>query len=80
MACWGGSEIPLKEHGDLNNNDMVNIIYATAVAPDILQEAQECQERILDANYRKVDINEHIKMLSHLTKEQKGILTRTLKK
>jgi hypothetical protein len=51
-----------------------------AVSPDILQEAEARQERILDADYSKVDIDEHVNSLSHLTKEQKDILTKTLKK
>jgi hypothetical protein len=79
-VCWEGSEIPLKERGDLSDKDVVNVIYAMAVSPDILQEAEARQERILDADYSKVDIDEHISLLSHLTKEQKDILTKTLKK
>jgi hypothetical protein len=48
--------------------------------PDILQEAEKRQNRILDADYRKVEVDPFVKELKHLTMDEKQILGNTLKK
>jgi hypothetical protein len=51
---WGGTEIPLKTRATLNNDEILHMLYHAANEPDILQEAEKRQNRILDADYRKV--------------------------
>jgi hypothetical protein len=65
---WGGTEIPLKTRATLNDNGILHMLYHAANEPDILQEAEKRQKRILDADYRKVEVDPYVKELEHLTK------------
>jgi hypothetical protein len=77
---WGGTEIPLKTRATLNDNEILHMLYHAANEPDILQEAEKRQNLILDADYRKVELDPYVQELSHLTKEEKKVLGETLKK
>jgi hypothetical protein len=63
---WGGTEIPLKTRNTLNNDEILHMLYHAANEPDILQEAVKRQNRILDADYRKVEVDPFV--------EEKNIL------
>jgi hypothetical protein len=54
---WGGTEIPLKTRTTLNDNEILHMLYHAADGPDILQEAEKRQNRILDADYHKVEVD-----------------------
>jgi hypothetical protein len=54
---WGGTEIPLKTRTTLNNDDILHMLYHAANEPDILQEVEKRQNHILDADYRKVEVD-----------------------
>jgi hypothetical protein len=56
------------------------MVYHAANEPDILQEAEKRQNRILDTDYRKVEVDPFVQELKHLTVDEKQILSRTLKK
>jgi hypothetical protein len=45
------------------------MLYNAANEADILQEAEKRQNRILDADYRKVEVYSFIQELEHLTKD-----------
>jgi hypothetical protein len=77
---WGGTEIPLKTRATLNNDEILHMLYNAANGPDILQEAEKRQNRILEADYRKVEVDHFVQELEHLTKDEKQILGKTLKK
>jgi hypothetical protein len=77
---WGGTEIPLKTRATLNDNGILHMLYHAANEPDILQEAEKRQNRILDADYRNVEVDPYVQELAHLTKEEKQVLGETLKK
>jgi hypothetical protein len=78
---WGGTEILLKTRNTLNNDEILhNMLYHAANEPDILQEAVKRQNRILDADYRKVEVDPFVQELKHLTGDEKQILGKTLKK
>jgi hypothetical protein len=77
---WGGTEIPLKTRNTLNNDDILHMLYHAANEPDILQEAEKRQNRILDADYCKVEVDPFVEELKHLTMDEKQILGQTLKK
>jgi hypothetical protein len=77
---WGGTEIPLKTRNTLYNDEILHMLYHAANEPDILQEAEKMQNRILDADYRKVEVYTFVEELKHLTMDEKQILGQTLKK
>jgi hypothetical protein len=77
---WGGTEIPLKTRNTLNNDEILHMLYHAANEPDFLQEAEKRQNRILDADYRKVEVYPFVEELKHLTMDEKQILGQTLKK
>ena len=80
VIYWEGAEIPLKEHGDLHDAGMTQVLYFFTQEPDLLQAAEERQSRILDADYSAVDITDYVKEQTHLTTEEKELLTTTLNK
>ena len=59
-VTWEGPSIPLKHQGTLADADVLNLIYAMQVKPPSIKEAEECQSRILDADYSAVDIKEYV--------------------
>jgi hypothetical protein len=77
---WGGTEIPLKTRNTLSDDGILHMLYNAATEPDILQEAEKRQNRILDADYRKPEVDPFVEELEHLTKDEKQILGKTLKK
>jgi hypothetical protein len=56
------------------------MLYHAANEPNILQEAEKRQTPILDADYRKVEVDPFVQELKHLTMDEKQILGQTLKK
>jgi hypothetical protein len=78
---WVGTEIPLKTRNTLSDDDdILHMLYNAANEPDILQEAEKRQNRILDAYYRKVEVDPFVQELEHLNEDEKQILGQTLKK
>jgi hypothetical protein len=76
----GGAEIPLKTRNTLNNDEILRMLYHSANEPDILQEAEKRQNRILYADYRKVEVDPFVEEIKHFTMDEKQILGQTLKK
>jgi hypothetical protein len=68
---WGGTEIPLKTRATLSNDEILHMLYNAANEQDILQEAEKGQNRILDADYLKVEVDTFVQELEHLTKDEK---------
>jgi hypothetical protein len=56
------------------------MLYNAANEPYILQEAGKRQNRILDEDYRKVEVDHFVQELEHLSKDKKQTLGKTLKK
>jgi hypothetical protein len=77
---WGGTEIPLKTRNTLSNDETLHMLYHEANEPAILQEAEKRQSSILDADYRKFQVDPFVQELEHLTMDEKNILSKTLKK
>jgi hypothetical protein len=80
LARWGGTEIPLKTRNTLNNDEILHMLYHAVNEPDILQEAEKRQNLLLDADYRKVEVDPFVEELKHLTMDEKQILGNVLKK
>ena len=60
MLDWDGDKIPLKINGAIQNNDVGNMLYSMHTNVPIIQEAEERAERILDADYSKVNIDDMV--------------------
>jgi hypothetical protein len=67
---WGGTEIPLKTKNTLSDDEILRMLYNAANEPDIMQEAEKRQNRILDADYHKVEVDPFVQELEHLTKDE----------
>jgi hypothetical protein len=76
---WGGTEIPLKTRKQLSDNEILHMLYNVANEPDILQKAEKKQNRILDADYRNVEVDTFVQELTHLTGYEKQVLGETVK-
>jgi hypothetical protein len=77
---WGGTEMPLKPRNTLSDNEILHMLYNAANEPDILQEAEKRQNRILDADYRKLEVDIFVQELEHINKDEKQTLGKTLEK
>jgi hypothetical protein len=77
---WGGTEIPLKTRNTLSDDEILHMLYNAANEPDILQESEKKQNRILDTAYRKVEVYPIVQELEHLTEDEKQTLCTTFKK
>jgi hypothetical protein len=77
---WEGNETPLCNRGVLSDQETVNAIYAYTQDPTILQEAEDRQKRILDADYSAVEIDEYIAELTHLSPAEKSELKNVLER
>jgi hypothetical protein len=45
-----------------------------------LQETEKRQNRILDADFRKIEVHPFVQEFAHLTEDEKQVLGKTLKK
>jgi hypothetical protein len=70
----------LKTRTTLNENEILHMVYYAADEPDILQEAENRQNRILNADYRKVEVDPYVQKLIHLKKDEKQVLGETHQK
>jgi len=78
-VVWEGASIPLKNRGVLQDSKVVQAVYNIIQAPPLLKEAERRQTKILDADYSKVDIDEHVHQLDYLSTEEQKQLAETLK-
>jgi transposase InsO family protein len=78
--CWDDVEIPMKTKGSINNDAIAQYLYNVANDIPLLQEAESRQKRILDADYKAVDIDDYISSLPHLNDKDKAKLIKMLTK
>ena len=76
---WEGDKIPLKINGAIQDNKVCQMIYSMHTDAPIIQEAEERAEKILDADYSKVNIDDMVDELK-IDKDLKGKLKKTLKR
>ena len=57
ITSWDGTTIPMKPVGALQDNTLCEAFYFAHTWLQLLQELEERQESILDADYSKVDID-----------------------
>ena len=75
---WDGDEIPLKTDGAIQNQDICHMLYSMHTNALILKEAEERTERILDANYLKVNIDKMVDNLD-IKRDIKRMVKNSLK-
>jgi hypothetical protein len=66
---WGGTEIPLTTRNTLFDTNILHNVQNISI-----------QNRILDADYHKIEVDPFVQELAHLTKDEKQVLGKTLKK
>ena len=54
---WNDDKIPLKTIGSVHNKDTCSMLYSMYTNSPLLQEAEERQDKMMDCNYMKVDID-----------------------
>ena len=78
MIKWDGAAIPMKERGILQQDCNLQFLYNMTQSSETLRDAEQRQSHILDADYSKVDIVEHVNGLNYLSESEKTDLIRTL--
>ena len=76
---WNDDSIPLKTIGMLRSKDVCSMLYSMHTDSPLLKEAEERQNKMLDADYSKVDINKMVDNLE-ITDTSKSKLLRTLRR
>ena len=77
---WKEHEVELKPRGVLRYSYMIEEIYALDTAQDSIKEGEDCQSKILDADYSATDVDEFVKSLKHLNSKEQQLLKTTLDK
>jgi hypothetical protein len=67
------TDIPLNTRNILSDNEILRMLYNAANEPYILQEAEKRRNRIIDADYRKVEVDTFVQELTHLTEDERQI-------
>lgn len=78
VVRWEDSTTPLKQKGILNESNMLLQLYHASPGISTVHDAETRQARILDADYSKIDIEEHVNDLGHLTEDEKQKLIEVL--
>ena len=76
---WNDDKIPLKEMGSVHNSNFCDMLHSMYVDSPLLQEAEERQDRMMDCNYSKVDIDALVADLD-IDDSNKEQLRKTLRK
>ena len=76
---WDGRQIAMKSLGTLTDEEVCEALYFAHTQSPILQDLEERQQRILDADYSKVDIDSMVDGLD-ISNQSKHQLKKTLKK
>ena len=80
--CWGDLKIPMKKDGAYRDRKALKKAYLTATGQDkpLLTVQEERQNRILDADYSKVDVDSLVDTMAHISLNLRKKLKRTLTK
>jgi hypothetical protein len=63
---WEGVEIPMKDKHIISDLQNATAIYYQSIEPTVLKEAEARQNRILDADYSALDLDDYAHMETHL--------------
>ena len=79
-VCWDSTRILLKERGELQDANVMKMLYHIVIERPNLEQAEERQSCILDADYSAVDIDDYVNHQQHLSGDEKHALKERLKK
>lgn len=68
---WEGTEIPMKLKNQVSDLNVAMDIYHFNMEATVIKEAEERHQRILDADYRAIDLKEYTDKLTHLTLQER---------
>ena len=78
LVTWDDLQIPMKNCGTITNRDITENIYEATQEPSILCMSKDRHNEIIKQMYAKIDIDEHVKMLKHLSSEEQVKLAEVL--
>ena len=64
----------MKERGVVTDTDALQLLYEASQESTVIKAAEERQAKILDADYSKIEMNEHVESLDYFDAEQKSEL------
>jgi hypothetical protein len=77
---WGENQMEMTPHGLVTDKEAFQYLYqAQQEGSPVLQKAEERQAKILDADYSKVDLEDYVTSLNHLTLNEQTSLLNTLR-
>jgi hypothetical protein len=76
---WGDTETEMKPRGIVTDEEALHLLYHMSQQSTVIKEAEERQAKILDADYSKVEMDEHVDSLDYLSTEERKELLATLK-
>ena len=76
---WGENQMEMLPQNTVKNDEMFQEIFQMSQEPTILQQAEERQSWILEADYSKVDMKSFIHSLDYLDSKEKNELLSTVK-
>jgi hypothetical protein len=62
---WDGIICPLQPCDLVSNPEIEQLLYAMAVEPPILKEAEDWYNRILEADNTHINVKSHVKTMEH---------------
>jgi hypothetical protein len=71
MHKMGWNRDPPKKRNTLYDDEILHMLYHAANEPDILQEAENRQNHILDTDNRKIEVYPFVQELEYLAKDEK---------
>ena len=54
---WNDDKVPLKEMDSVHNRNFCEMLHSMYTDSPLLQEAEERQDKLMDCNYSRVDID-----------------------
>jgi RNase H-like domain found in reverse transcriptase/Reverse transcriptase (RNA-dependent DNA polymerase)/Retroviral aspartyl protease len=78
VIIWDDVATPMKTRGFLSNSTNLRNVFELVTEPSVLQQTEQRQKDILDAEYSAVDIVQLVQMYEHLTLWQRTLLCEVL--
>jgi hypothetical protein len=73
MHKMGWNRYSPKTRNTVSDDEILHMVYNAANKPDILQESEKRQNRIVDTDYHKVEVDHFVQELEHLTEDEKKL-------
>ena len=78
QVTWDDITIPMKERGTVSDKEATEAIYQLATESSVVKMSEDRHNEIIKIMYAEVDINEYVKTLEHLDKNQQTALANVL--